>query len=147
MGLILSKEVIMEIPKEIKNLLKNNKLCSMATCSDKQPYLSLMNFTYLESENKIILSTRKNSKKYKNIQKNKNISLLVSSNLPKKSATFLGTALTMSKENKKEEHYRKMHSKNCDMPQFILGDDIGLIVFSIEKIIISDKQDQVEYIN
>ena len=32
------------------------------------------------------------------------------------------------------------------MPQFSVGDNIGLIVFSIEKIVISDKQDQVEYI-
>lgn len=33
------------------------------------------------------------------------------------------------------------------MPQFAEGDKIGLIVFSIEKVIISDNQDQVEYID
>jgi general stress protein 26 len=137
----------MEIPKEIKDLLKNNKLCTMASCWDKQPYLSLMNFTYLEKECKIILSSRKNSRKYSNIQKNNNLSLLLSSNSPKKSATLLGTAVTMSSGDEKEEYYRKMHIKNCDMPQFILGDDIGLIVFSIREIIISDSQDQVKYID
>jgi nitroimidazol reductase NimA-like FMN-containing flavoprotein (pyridoxamine 5'-phosphate oxidase superfamily) len=135
----------MEIPKEIKTLLKNNKLCSMATCWNNQPYLSLMNFTYLESENKVILSTKKNSRKYKNIQKNKNISLLVSSDSPKKSATFLGKALTISPGDEKEKYYRKMHMKNCDMPQFILGDEISLIIFEIEEIIVSDSQDNVKY--
>ena len=135
----------MEIPKKIKTLLKNNKLCNMATCSDKQPYLSLMNFTYLESENKVILSTRKNSKKYNNIQKNKNISLLVTSNSPKKSATFLGTALTINTGDEKEEYYKKIHMKNCEMSQFILGENINLIIFSIEEIIFSDSQDNVKY--
>ena len=78
----------MKIPEDIKKILKNENLCAMATSVDDQPYLSLMNFTYIEAENKIILSSKKNSKKYNNIQKNKNISILVSSNSPKKSVTF-----------------------------------------------------------
>ena len=135
----------MKITKEITTLLKNNKLCSMATCSDEQPYLSLMNFTYLESENIVILSSRKNSRKYNNIQKNKNISILVASDSPKKSATFLGTALTINTGDEKEEYYKKMHMKNCGMPQFILGDEISLIIFEIEEIIVSDSQDNVKY--
>jgi len=136
----------MKIPEEIKDLMKNNKLCTMATCWEEKPYLSLMNYTYLESENNIILSSRKNSRKYKNIQKNKNISLLVSSNSPKKSATLLGTALTISSGDENEEYYRKLHIENSDMPQFILGKDINLIIFKIEEIIVSDSQDNVNYI-
>jgi nitroimidazol reductase NimA-like FMN-containing flavoprotein (pyridoxamine 5'-phosphate oxidase superfamily) len=136
----------MEIPKEIKTLLKNNKLCSMATCWNEKPYLSLMNYTYLESENIVILSSRKNSKKYTNIQKNKNISLLIFSNSTNKSATFLGTALTLNTGDEKEEYYRKMHMKNCEMPQFILGEDINLIIFNIEEVIVSDREDNVKYI-
>jgi nitroimidazol reductase NimA-like FMN-containing flavoprotein (pyridoxamine 5'-phosphate oxidase superfamily) len=133
----------MEIPKYIKKLLKNQKLCTMATCCQDKPYLSLMNFTYLEAENKIILSSRINSTKYSNIKKNKKISILVSSKSNEKSSTFLGTAVTI--DNNKNP-YRQMHIKNINMPQFSVGDNIGLIVFSIEKIVISDKQDQVEYI-
>jgi len=45
----------------------------MATSWEDKPYLSLMNFTYLEAENKIILSSRKNSKKYYNIQKKRKL--------------------------------------------------------------------------
>lgn len=134
----------MDIPKDIKNLLNNEKLCAMATSSQNKPYLSLMNFTYLEAENKIILSSRKNSRKYSNIQKNKNISLLIFSASNKQSATLLGTAVTIDDQNEKK--YKKMHKENINMPQFISGDNIGLIVFSIEEIIISDSQDQVKYI-
>jgi len=135
----------MDIPKNVKDLLKNKKFCTMATSWENKPYLSLMNFTYVEAENKVILSSRIDSKKYSNIQKNKNISLLLSSITDGISATFLGSAVTM--EDNDGEQYREMHIKKNNMPQFIIGDNIGLIIFSIEEIIISDSKDQVKYIN
>lgn len=134
----------MEIPKAIKDLLENEKLCAMATCWEDKPYLSLMNFTYVESENKVILSSRRNSMKYFNIQKNEHISLLLFSSSYKLSATFLGTASIM--ENDDEKHFRELHMKRNNMPQFIIGDNIGIIVFSIEKIIASDNEDQLNVV-
>lgn len=131
----------MDIPKAVIDLLENEKLCAMATSLEDQPYLSLMNFTFIEEENKVILSSRRDSKKYLNIQKNKQVSLLLFSSSHELSATFLGTAVTM--EEQEEKHYRELHMKRNNMPQFILGDNIGIIVFSIEKIIVSDNQDQL----
>lgn len=131
----------MDIPKNIKKLLNNQKLCSLATCSDKKPYLSLMNFTYVEKENIIILSSRKNSKKFENIIKN--ISILIFSSTKQISATFLGTANIIIGKDK--SYYRNIHLKKSDMTQFILGDDKGVVVFNIEKIIVSNNQDKVEY--
>ncbi len=135
----------MNIPNDIKQLLKEERLCVMATCVESNPYSSLMNFTYVEGENKVILSTRKNSKKYSNILKNRNISLLFFSTSSEVSATFLGTARPI--EGNEEDHYREMHMNKTKMPQFILGDNIGVIVFSIEQIVVSNSQDQVKYIN
>lgn len=135
----------MDISKEVKNLLKNEKLCTLATCVENNPYVSLMNFTYVEEENKVILSTRRDSKKYDNIIKNKKISLLLFSSTSGLSATFLGKAMRI--EGEEEKRYREMHMQKNKMPQFILGDDIGVVVFTIEQIIVSDKQDQVTYIN
>lgn len=135
----------MDILKDVKDLLKNEKLCTLATCVENNPYVSLMNFTYVEEENKVILSTRRNSKKYENIIKNKNVSLLLFSLSSGLSATFLGKAMTT--EGQEEERYRKMHMEKNNMPQFILGEDIGLIVFRMDQIIVSDRQDHVTYIN
>lgn len=135
----------MEIPKNIKNLLDNEKLCVMATYLGNKSYLSLMNFTYLEAENKIILSTRKSSKKYNNILLNSEVSLLVYSLPDGISATFEGTALTLDDQDAvrcRDLHY----AKNNNMKQFIVGQEIGLILFKIQKIIISDSQDQVSYV-
>ena len=135
----------MEISKDVKELLINEKLCIMATCWEDKPYLSLMNFTYLEAENKVVLSTRRNSKKYDNIQKNKHISLLVFSGFDGVSATLLGTALTL--EAHEEAYYRDVHMQKNNMPQFILGENISLIVFSIDNIVVSNSQDEVKYID
>jgi len=135
----------MSISNEVKALLENEKLCMMATSWEDKPYLSLMNFTYIEEENTIVLSTRRNSKKYFNIQKNKYMSLLVYSSSQGLSATLLGRVLTL--EVDEEEYYRALHMKKNNMPQFILGDHIGLIVFSIEDIVVSNSQDQVSYIS
>ena len=134
----------MYISKDVKDLLINEKLCMMATCWEDMPYISLMNFTYLEPENKVILSTRINSKKYDNIQKNKHVSLLVYSSDDGVSATLLGTALKI--EAAEEAHYKALHLQKNDMPQFILGENIGLIVFEIEKIVVSNSKDEVKYI-
>lgn len=134
----------MNISQEVKALLENEKLCMMATSWADKPYLSLMNFTYLEAENKVVLSTRRNSKKYDNIQKNKHISLLVFSNIEEVSATLLGTALMM--EAPEEAHYRALHMQKNNMPQFIMGENIGIIVFSIDEIILSNSKDQVAYL-
>ena len=134
----------MEIPKVIKDLLENEELCAMATCSENQPYISLMNFTFVEEENIVILSSRRDSKKYSNIQNNKNVSLLFSS--PQKiSATFLGTAVAIENDVE-EKHYKELHMKINNMPQFILGDNVGIIAFNIDKIIVSDNEDQISVV-
>lgn len=135
----------MDISKDVKDLLINEKLCMMATCWEDVPYISLMSFTYLEAENKVVLSTRRDSKKYDNIQKNKHISLLVYSSVDGVSATLLGSALNI--EAAEEEHYKALHLHKNDMPQFILGENIGLIVFEIEKIVVSNSKDEVKYLN
>lgn len=60
---------------------------------------------------------------------------------------FLGKASLIEKNHKKEKYYKKLHSEKTNMPQFVLGDNIAVIVFNINEIIISNKEDQVEYIN
>ena len=133
----------MNIPNYIKEILEEKELCTMATCWQDKPYLSLMTFTYIEAENKIVLTTKRDSKKFFNIEKNKNISLLLFSEADELSITFLGTATPVTGE--KEAYYRAIHMEANNRPQFILGESIGLIVFSIEEIVVSNNKDEVKY--
>ena len=133
----------MNIPNYIKSILNDHELCTMATCWQNKPYLSLMTYTYIESENIIVLTTKKDSKKFFNIEKNKNISLLLFSETDELSITFLGTATLVTGE--KEEYYRAIHMEANNRPQFIFGEAIGLILFSIEEIVVSNNKDEVKY--
>jgi nitroimidazol reductase NimA-like FMN-containing flavoprotein (pyridoxamine 5'-phosphate oxidase superfamily) len=133
----------MKVPDYIKKILNDYELCTMATCWQNKPYLSLMTFTYIESENKIVLTTKKDSKKFFNIEKNKNISILIFSEVDELSVTLLGTAKLLTGE--KEAYYRAIHMEANNRPQFILGEAIGLILFSIEEIVVSNNKDEVKY--
>ncbi|MGM0379821.1 MAG: pyridoxamine 5'-phosphate oxidase family protein [Bacillota bacterium] len=133
----------MDIPKYIKEIIKREKLCTMATCWKDEPYLSTMIFTYLDLENKIILSSKRDSKKFFNIKKNKNVSILIFSKDKELSITLVGNVEIVKKE--KEKHYKKIHMNNSKRSQFIKGDSISLIIFKIEKITVSNNEDEVKY--
>lgn len=133
----------MNIPKYIKEILKKEKLCTMATCWKDEPYLSTMIFSYLDLENKIILSTKKDSKKFYNIKKNKNVSLLIFSEKKELSITFVGTVEIV--KNEKEKYYKEIHMNNNKRQQFISGDTISLMIFNIKKITVSNNKDEVKY--
>lgn len=135
----------MKLSKEVEALLLNQSLCMMATCWDQRPYLSLMNFTFLEEDSRIILSTRKDSKKYFNVQHNPYVSLMVFSERDGISATLLGRATILTEEE--EAYYRALHMTKNNKPQFIIGENIGLILFEFDQIVVSDVMDQVAYYN
>lgn len=49
----------------------------MATQSDGEPHLSLMNFTYYREEEILILSTRRNTKKFEQILESPKVAVLI----------------------------------------------------------------------
>ena len=54
-----------------------SRLCFLATQSDGEPHLSLMNFTYVREEEVIVLSTRRNTKKFVQIAENPKVAVLI----------------------------------------------------------------------
>ncbi len=137
----------MSIPEQLLKLLKNLKLCILATSYCDYPHLSLMNFTYVAEEGVIILSSRSNTTKVENIKRNPRVALLFKGldehdQLPL-SCTIYGTANVVSKEE--DLIYRnKHHKKNHDMSQFINGEHISVIKVNIESAALSDSNDKVK---
>lgn len=70
-------------PTEIQNLLRSSSLCYLSTACvkpddvDAQPHLSLMNFTYFQKEELIIMTTRRDTRKLTNLIVNPSIALLL----------------------------------------------------------------------
>ncbi|EEG77942.1 pyridoxamine 5'-phosphate oxidase family protein [Dethiobacter alkaliphilus] len=135
---------MMRLPKKVLSLLHNEKFCSLATCFQNKPHLSLMNFTFLPEEQVIILSSREDTTKINYIQKNPEVSLLVYSFKDKEpfSCTIYGTAEMAGPEQSRI--YRKIHLMNHpDMSAFIEGDNIAIIIIGIQGISLSDINDNV----
>ena len=67
-----------EIPLEFQFLSENCQLCFLSTCRDNIPDIHMMFFTYHKEDKVVILTTRKD-KKYKDIELNPNVSVLLHS--------------------------------------------------------------------
>ncbi len=136
----------MNIPPEVSKLLKEEKFCSLATSYQDQPHVSLMNFTYLAQEDVVILSSRPDTTKVRHIKNNPAAALLLFSpggeGGSPLSCTLYGYASLAGGE--KESFYREAHyQKNRDMGQFIMDEDIRIIIINIRKVALTDVKDRV----
>lgn len=136
----------MNIPSEVLKLLEKEKFCSLATCCQDTPHVSLMNFTYLSEEGLIILSSRENTTKVQHIKSNPAVAVLLftlgSHEEMPLGCTLYGKASVVNRE--KEKLYRKKHfDKNPDMGKFIMEDNIVVIIVTIQQVILSDVEDNV----
>lgn len=135
------------IPAEVLKLLRNERLCSLATTAEGAPHVCLMNFTYVEEEGLVILSSRPDTTKVRYLQKNPAVAMLFfnigDEGTPSLSCTVYGTAAVLSPE--KDRPYREMHyNKNREMGRFILGDHISIITVRLQHAALSDVEDSVQ---
>ncbi|KAI1104048.1 hypothetical protein F4804DRAFT_308531 [Jackrogersella minutella] len=76
------KQLVSSLPPEVVQCLENARFLHLATCTDNQPHVSLMNYTYIPSSQYssapiIVMTTNPSSKKTNNLVVNPNVSLLV----------------------------------------------------------------------
>lgn len=144
------------LPDAVVSLLQISRLCFLATQSDGEPHLSLMNFTYCQSEELIIFCTRRNTKKYDQMRENCNVAILVHdfphlATLPagiqhgrSYSITLNGKAIPLPRDSKEQERFRQIHlENNQDYKQFIVGDDIAVILVKVHRARLCDIKDNV----
>ena len=150
-------DVTPPLPNEAVNILQISKLCHLATCTDNEPHLALMNFTYYQSDEVIILCTRRNTKKYFQLLNCKKVAILVhdfphieTENQYNQtfSITLNGVVSLLQDTDESSIKYRKIHlMKNPKYEQFIVGDDIAVIIVKIDSARICDIKDKVTYWN
>ena len=152
------RDIYPPMPKIIVDILNASRLAFLATTQDDSPHLSLMNFTYYQQEESIIISTRRDTKKFKQIQENPKIALLIH-DFPHLdgtegddrcgrsfSITMNGTAKIIDAGDVRDLKYRQIHQlSNPDYKQFIVGESIAIIVLQIEKARCCDINDKVSY--
>mmetsp|Transcript_4723 Transcript_4723/g.14782 ORF Transcript_4723/g.14782 Transcript_4723/m.14782 type:complete len:221 (+) Transcript_4723:217-879(+) len=155
-------------PPEIVALLTSSVLCYLSTLADGAPHLSLMNFTYCAEDEKIIMSTRRDTTKFRALLRNKRVAVLVHdfpAELRQRAATVTSRATggadesygqTYSvtlygsvnvEEGAAAERYRAMHlaRNGPDQKQFIVGDGIAIITILVDQARICNQQDKVHF--
>lgn len=103
----------------VLNLLKENSLCVLCTESQGMPHCSLMTYILGPQGDSLFLVTSMHSRKYHNLLKNRNVSILIDSrqNLtansmhPIRSVTFDGEFAEIDKAmlEDRKKHFRVQH--------------------------------------
>ena len=162
----LGKDYVPPLPKPVADALERSRLCFLATSGlTNEPHLSLMRFTFtsgLEEPGSevMIISTRRDTKKFEIITMNRSVALLVhdfegsddadASNYEqirgrtRYSITLNGTVKVQSGEL--AERYRAIHlASNPSYSQFIVGEDIAIVTVNLERARVCDVNDRVQH--
>ena len=138
------------LPTVIVDVLNSANLCYLATSEDNIPHLSLMNFSVVDEQDigcAIVLSTRRDTKKFAAIISNPRVAVLVHDFVGDHgtaSVTINGTMHVT--EGEQEERCRAAHlAKNAKMAQFIVGEQVAILVVTPQSARICNIQDKVTY--
>jgi len=113
-----------------------------------------MRFTYIgHGEEVIVMSTNKHTKKYRMLQRQRGVALLVhdfgdtnNSSNGHYSVTLNGICSILDDDDDRErqERYRRAHlAHNPDYPQFIVGDHIAILCVEVQTARLCNVADQV----
>ncbi|MDH5203854.1 MAG: pyridoxamine 5'-phosphate oxidase family protein [Nitrospirota bacterium] len=128
--------------ERLRVLDKTQKHAVLATDSDGQPYTSLVAYALISDMKGIVFATPKDTNKYRNILKNRRVSLLIDtrSNTEKdymgaESVTILGNAQQVKRSKKRSELASILTKKHPKLSKFIDSPEGALVFVEITKCI------------
>jgi nitroimidazol reductase NimA-like FMN-containing flavoprotein (pyridoxamine 5'-phosphate oxidase superfamily) len=129
--------------EKMKALVRKKNICVLATVSDHKPYCSLMAYITDTLCKEIYMVTLKNTTKFKNLQKNPYVSLLIDSRetQPRSNAQALtigGVFIPLIDENKKQKIRDIMLESFPHMKDFIHHPESELIRIKINSFLLLD---------
>jgi len=110
--------------EKMKNFVRKKNICVLSTASDNKPYCSLMAYITDATCKEVYMVTHKNTTKFKNLQNNPWVSLLIDSRetQPRSNAQALtidGIFVPLVDEGKKQKIRDKMLESFPHMKEFI----------------------------
>ncbi|MFA5182265.1 MAG: pyridoxamine 5'-phosphate oxidase family protein [Syntrophales bacterium] len=125
--------------QKIIALLEDNDVCVLATVAGTAPHCSLMSYAAAEDGREIYMVTHKNTKKFRNMEKNPGISLLIDSRetdrgdkrYKAKALTVTGTYEKVKDEPKKEEISRRLLDRHPHLKDFIADPQAQFILVRV----------------
>jgi|MudIll2142460700_1097286.scaffolds.fasta_scaffold175036_3 nitroimidazol reductase NimA-like FMN-containing flavoprotein (pyridoxamine 5'-phosphate oxidase superfamily) len=123
--------------EQMKDIVKANDLCVLATVSEGKPHCSLMSYISDEEGQEIYLISNKETKKYSNLMENPTVSLLIDTREEEKgkrrvyikALTVSGEFQTIKNPGKKDIIRAKFLKRHPHLTNFL--NDPGAEIFSI----------------
>jgi general stress protein 26 len=123
--------------EKMKDIVKGNDLCVLATVSEGKPHCSLMSYISDEEGHEVYLISHKQTKKYANLMENPTVSLLIDTREEEKgqrriyikALTVSGEFQTIKDPRKKDFIRSKFLKRHPHLTDFL--NDPGTEIFSI----------------
>ena len=129
--------------EKIKQIVKGEKYCVLATAMNNRPHCSLMAYTTEEDCKRLYMVTHKDSDKYRNLQTNKSVSLLIDTrgNRKEKSAkalTVTGRFQEISNEEVLSLVKENLKARHPELDIFLNNDSSCVFSVEIESLLLLD---------
>jgi len=130
--------------ERIKSLVKEKDICVLATVSGDKPHCSLMAYVTDDDCREIYMVTRRESRKYENLMKNRSVSLLIDtreehagSRRPEaKALTVSGTFKNIDDKNKKIQVRSKLPDRHPHVREFLDHPDAEIVCIRVESFLL-----------
>lgn len=128
----------MKMLEKMKDIVKGNDLCVLATVSEGKPHCSLMSYISDDEGQEIYLISQKQTKKYFNLMENPTVSLLIDTReegkgqrrIYIKALTISGEFQTINDPGKKDLLRSRFLKRHPHLTDFL--NDSGAELFSIK---------------
>jgi nitroimidazol reductase NimA-like FMN-containing flavoprotein (pyridoxamine 5'-phosphate oxidase superfamily) len=129
--------------KDIRDLIQSNHVCVLATVSDGKPHCSLMTYIADTDSREIYMITQRETKKYRNLEGNPSVSLLIDtrqtdSKSQTKALTITGIFQGSIDENIKSNIRTGLLKINPDLKELIDDPAVEVIVVQVKAVQLLD---------
>jgi nitroimidazol reductase NimA-like FMN-containing flavoprotein (pyridoxamine 5'-phosphate oxidase superfamily) len=137
---LLKKSGRADVKAILLNMNKKQRHAVLATDAGGQPYTSLVAYALSHDAKGIIFATPKKTSKYKNILKNRKVSLMIDTRsnsskgyMQSEAVTILGTAAPIRKGKKRDDLCSIFQKKHPELTEFIYAASTSIIYVTINK--------------
>ncbi len=134
----------------MKSLVCKKNLCVLATTDNHAPHCSLMVYLADESNERLFLVTPRTSRKFRNIQNNPRVSLLIDTRDDRQhdatsALTITGTCEILPSGEKSEQMKVAFAKQYPHMADFVHKSDVAVVCVQIESFLLLEGPEHAHY--
>jgi nitroimidazol reductase NimA-like FMN-containing flavoprotein (pyridoxamine 5'-phosphate oxidase superfamily) len=130
------------VQERLRILTKKQRHAVLATDADGQPYTSLVAFALTPDMEGVLFATPKKTGKYRNLMKNRNVSLLIDTRsnsakgyMQSEALTILGTAIPVRRGKQWNDMARFLIQKHPQLEEFVRAHSTALVRIAFTKVL------------